>query len=331
LKKNAKYSTLHSGPCLLDYYYIIHIAVVPARTIERFSRSVGRGSAGTCPPRLKFKVVGRVGARYHIAVVAQLVEHFHGKEEVTGSIPVNGSFISMSKAQQFWNEEYKKAEHFALSDNASADLEKFTRWLVRRKRGDLLAPGAHVIDIGCGNGRNSLYLAGQFGMTGVGFDISKEAITQANNRAKEHNLDVVFSVADIKEPIVLPQDSADIVLDLMVSHYLNAEQRIRFRDDVYHMLKPGGFLLLKSFLRTGDVHSRKLLKSKKQPKDLEEGSYMHPLIGVAEHTWTEQEVEEFWGEKFEIHKFDKSFGHLKKGRPGKRRYFVTYLQKPFDY
>ena len=25
------------------------------------------------------------------AVVAQLVEHFHGKEEVTGSIPVNGS------------------------------------------------------------------------------------------------------------------------------------------------------------------------------------------------------------------------------------------------
>jgi hypothetical protein len=26
-----------------------------------------------------------------LAVVAQLVEHFHGKEEVTGSIPVNGS------------------------------------------------------------------------------------------------------------------------------------------------------------------------------------------------------------------------------------------------
>ncbi len=26
-----------------------------------------------------------------VAVVAQLVEHFHGKEEVTGSIPVNGS------------------------------------------------------------------------------------------------------------------------------------------------------------------------------------------------------------------------------------------------
>ncbi len=26
-----------------------------------------------------------------LAVVAQLVEYFHGKEKVTGSIPVNGS------------------------------------------------------------------------------------------------------------------------------------------------------------------------------------------------------------------------------------------------
>jgi len=39
----------------------------------------------------------------------------------------------MSKAEQFWNEEYKKAEHFALSDSASGDLEKFTRWLFRRE------------------------------------------------------------------------------------------------------------------------------------------------------------------------------------------------------
>ncbi len=27
----------------------------------------------------------------HVAVVAQLVEHLHGKEKVTGPIPVNGS------------------------------------------------------------------------------------------------------------------------------------------------------------------------------------------------------------------------------------------------
>ena len=33
---------------------------------------------------------------YH-AVVAQLVEHIHGKDEVCGSIPHNGSFIAESK------------------------------------------------------------------------------------------------------------------------------------------------------------------------------------------------------------------------------------------
>lgn len=237
----------------------------------------------------------------------------------------------MSKAEQFWNEEYKKAEHFALSDNASGDLEKFTRWLFRRKRQDVISPESYVLDIGCGNGRNILYLAEQFGVQGLGFDLSKEAVLQAAQRSKTQELSLEFRVGNIKEEITLPDESVDLVLDLMVSHYLDAEGRVRFRDDVYRVLKPGGFLLLKSFLRTGDYHSKKMLKSKKQPKNMEEGTYMHPLIGAAEHTWTEDEVAEFWGSKFEMHKFDKSFGHLKKGRPGKRRYFVTYLQKPFDY
>ncbi len=33
------------------------------------------------------------------AVVAQLVEHLHGKEKVTGPIPVNGSMISRLKVR----------------------------------------------------------------------------------------------------------------------------------------------------------------------------------------------------------------------------------------
>ena len=40
-------------------------------------------------------VFGSKALHLFFAVVAQLVEHFHGKEKVTGSIPVNGLSIQI--------------------------------------------------------------------------------------------------------------------------------------------------------------------------------------------------------------------------------------------
>ena len=65
----------------------------------------------------------------------------------------------------FWDQEYAKPEHLALSTEVSEDLEKFTRWLERQTKRTLLNPACSVIDFGCGNGRNLIYLAQQFACT----------------------------------------------------------------------------------------------------------------------------------------------------------------------
>jgi cyclopropane fatty-acyl-phospholipid synthase-like methyltransferase len=68
----------------------------------------------------------------------------------------------------FWDQEYKDGgAHLALSLDPSEDLEAFTRWLERRGGKSQLNVTCSVTDLGCGNGRNLIYLAAQYGMHGL--------------------------------------------------------------------------------------------------------------------------------------------------------------------
>ena len=89
----------------------------------------------------------------------------------------------MVNKKGFWNAQYKKPTHLALSDEPSEDLLKFTRWLEREYGRKFLNVTTQALDRGCGNGRNLLYLAQTYGMRGVGYDMSTEAITQAQEAA----------------------------------------------------------------------------------------------------------------------------------------------------
>jgi SAM-dependent methyltransferase len=112
----------------------------------------------------------------------------------------------------------------------------------------------------------------------------------------------------------------------MSSHFLKKAQREALREEIYRVLRPGGWLFFKSFLADEDVHTRRLLRE--SPAD-EEGAYIHPELGVYEYVWTEEGVRDFFsGREWELHKLHKSHRHiLKKGRPGKRRTFSAYIQK----
>ena len=232
--------------------------------------------------------------------------------------------------KRFWNKEYQKfaqggggPTHLALSTEPSENLEKFTRWLERNYGRSVLNPLAKVLDLGCGNGRNLIYLAKNFGCHGVGYDSSEEAIKQAKNFANLAST-LKFETKSIKKTIPLPDNSVNLVLDMMSSHILKEEERGKFREEIERVLQPGGWLLFKTFLLEDDDHAKRLLRE--HPAD-EANSYIHPKFEVYEHVWTIPEIEEFFGEKFEVHKIEKSHKHRSHGRAFRRRTVTVYLEK----
>jgi SAM-dependent methyltransferase len=223
--------------------------------------------------------------------------------------------------QAFWDAEYREGGHLALSMNQSEDLEKFTRWLLRGQGRTLLNVTSSVLDLGCGNGRNLIWLAQKFGMRGVGYDSSVQAIKDAKRLSLE--LPLSYETRSIAGPLPLPDASQAMVLDMMTSHFLWKEERKNLIKEIFRVLRPGGFLFYKTFLLDEDAHAKRMISERPSS---EKNTYIHPKIGVAEHVSTEAEIEEIFSQYFIIQKIHKSHRH--RGINAKRRSIVAYLEKP---
>jgi SAM-dependent methyltransferase len=228
----------------------------------------------------------------------------------------------IQKGNQFWNKEYRTKGHLALSDNPSEDLIKFTRFLEKEYGKKFLNSAASALDLGCGNGRNLIYLAKTFGIKGVGIDISSEAISLAKKLSEK--LPIQYHTESIASSLPLPSGSQTLVLDMMTSHFLKKTDRENVLLEILRVLRPGGWLFWKTFLLDEDLHAKRLLK---EHPALEEGSYIHPQIGEAEHVFTEEEIAKTLEEHFFIHKIYKSHRHLNRGKPWKRRSVSVYAEK----
>jgi SAM-dependent methyltransferase len=224
----------------------------------------------------------------------------------------------------FWDREYTNPEYLKLSLNESGDLTKFTRWVIRFGRGDILGQGASAFDAGCGNGRNLIYLHNEFDMIGGGVDISSAAIAQAKGESKEKPIH--YHVGNAGSPLPAADESQSLVLDMMTSHFLDKKGRENLRDELFRVMQPGGFLFMKTFLRDKDLHTERLIKDDPGP---EEGSYIHPIMGVAEHVYTEKELVAFLGEKFIVRKVYRSHKHVSKGKAARRRTISIYAEKDY--
>jgi SAM-dependent methyltransferase len=244
-------------------------------------------------------------------------------------MPMKPNFTKKKKRQvhgaTFWDTEYNNPQHLKLSTKESEDLAKFTRWVIRFERGDILAPETSAVDAGCGNGRNLIFLAREFNMKGVGIDISNAAISQAKAASTEFNIKYAVQSAALKLPA--EDSSQTLALDMMTSHFLNKKEREKLRDELHRTLVPGGFLFMKTFLKDKDLHTARLLT---EAPGTEDGSYIHPVMGVAEYVYSEEELVAFLSEKFIVRKIYRSHKHAFKGRARKRRTISIYAEKDYS-
>jgi SAM-dependent methyltransferase len=100
-----------------------------------------------------------------------------------------------------------------------------------------LAPG-RVLELGCGHGRNALYLAGQ-GCRVDAVDFSAQAIDWARERAQAAGATVHFQRCSIFEATVT-EGCYDLVYDAGCFHHLPPHRRQDYVDLVSRALRPGG-------------------------------------------------------------------------------------------
>jgi len=130
-----------------------------------------------------------------------------------------------------WNARYESADSF-LGERPSPFL---TREIERIKT---LAPGSKALDIACGEGRNSVFLA-RHGFSVTGLDISDKGLEKGVKRAQEVGVNVEFRRVDLDDYNI--QEKFDLILNF------NFLLRELIPNEVA-ALNPGGVLLFDTIM-----------------------------------------------------------------------------------
>ena len=117
-------------------------------------------------------------------------------------------------AEQVWNELFAKRE---------GKEHQFNRFLAESVKG---MPPGKALDIGMGQGRNSLFLAA-LGWEVTGFDISEVGVKQAQAEAAKRGLKIDARVADV-DRFDYGKQRWDLVLGMYMHEYLARNAAMTF-------------------------------------------------------------------------------------------------------
>lgn len=131
----------------------------------------------------------------------------------------------------FWNDK-----HLSY---ATKDFVHMPNYFAREVAQNL-QPGSAVLDLGCGQGQDSLYLAHQL-MTVTACDFSQDALDMF--AAEAQRAGVAVSRVDLSElPLPFPDAAFDAVYAHLVLHYFDRAATVQLFDEVARILRPGGSL-----------------------------------------------------------------------------------------
>lgn len=152
--------------------------------------------------------------------------------------------ISHSEQQKIWEREHENPHLLPQMDSntVSQGVSLFWKWLQNKKK----FPPLSGIEMGCGKGRNSIWLAEQ-GASMTAFDFSTAAIKEATKRASRARTphDVHFSVHDATLPWPFEENSFDFAIDCFASTDIDSLAGRTFaRNELFRVLKPNGCLLV---------------------------------------------------------------------------------------
>lgn len=219
-------------------------------------------------------------------------------------------------------------------DKPQKSFLNFLKYLKKesRKNGtDFSLSGLRVLDLGSGNGKNSVYLAEkgakvdgiEFSQSGI--DLAEQLKIQKDSAVKISGGRADFIKGSIGEKFYFPDNSFDIVLDITSSNSLTESERNIYLSESQRVLKKGGYFFARGLLKDGDKNAKYLLKN--FPAN-ENDMYTIPDFGLTERVFSKEDLLKTYREFFDILKFDKETHYTTYGyKKYKRNFWILYLEK----
>lgn len=185
----------------------------------------------------------------------------------------------MKSQKEIWQDEHVCQETFTRmhSDKPSGPIPDFVALL---KETGLRPELTRILDVGCGKGRNSIWLASQ-GFEVVGVDFVAEAIGEANKRNNGLFKKMRFEVADLTEKWPFPDNTFHAIVDCNTTICIPEPGRATAVAEAHRVLKPGGYYL---FYGIGPTE---LVSKSPGP---EPNSAIFPRTGKFEKQYTKDEL-----------------------------------------
>jgi SAM-dependent methyltransferase len=227
----------------------------------------------------------------------------------------------MSHQGNVWEKEYRNPKLVTKKDEPQKDVLRFFKFL--KKEHNFILEDKKVLDLGCGTGRNSNYIA-SLGNSLIGIEISKTAISLAKERASSLGLKVDYRLGDIGEPFDIPKSSVDLVLDVTSSNSLNEKGRKIYLEETHRVLKDGGFFFVRALAKDGNKNVKFLLKNS---PGKEYDTYIIKEMGLTERVFSRKDFIETYEKYFKILYLEKKTSYTKfNDRVYKRDYWLAGMK-----
>lgn len=185
----------------------------------------------------------------------------------------------MNNQKELWNNAHSDDAILKYSEGPTTFASRASQ---------IIKPHASILELGCGVGNDSYYLAKQ-GHTVLATDVSEVAIGKNRNRYTNFG-NLRFEVLDLREPLSFNDNTFDTVYARLSLHYFIDSVTKRIFTDIHRVLKPGGMLLFMC-KTTSDVLYGK-------GDELEQNMYEHE--GHVRHFFSIAYAKECLGDRFII-------------------------------
>ncbi len=222
--------------------------------------------------------------------------------------------------ENIWEKEYRKPTLISLSDEPLKSIKDFVRFIRKEEKVDI--SNKKILDLGCGNAKNSKYICEQ-GQNNevVGIDISETALKLAKELYPNGN----FIKQSIGKTFPFDDLSFDIILDITSSNSLSESEREIYLNEINRILKKGGYVFVRTLCKDGDTNAKNLLKSN---PGKEKDTYIMPQLGLIERVFSKEDLISIYSKNFKLIHLDKETHYTKmNGKSYKRNFWISYWTK----